>query len=88
MSIPTSQKALYLQSAKGAWAVGPNDVPTPSANEVLIRVEAATLNPVDWKIHDYDFGVPGYPAIIGTDSAGVVVKVGEGVKRFHVGDRV
>lgn len=87
-ALPTSQKALYLLAAKGAWSVEPNDVPTPEEGEVLVRIESSALNPVDWKVHDYDFGIPKYPAILGSDSAGVVVAVGDGVQKVKVGDRV
>lgn len=91
MSIPTTQKALYLESARGAWRVGTNDVPTPApgSDELLVRVESSALNPVDWKVHDYDFGVPSYPAILGSDVAGVVVAAADGVKGdVKVGDNV
>lgn len=87
-SIPTTQQALWLKSAKGAWAVEPNTVSPPKKGEVLTRIESSALNPVDWKIHDYDFGITEYPAIIGSDIAGVVVAVGEGVENVKVGDRV
>ena len=90
MSLPTTQKALFLLAPRGDWAVGPNPVPTPEKGEVIVRIEGSALNPVDWKIHDFDFGVPEYPTVLGTDSAGVVVAVGEGVdeKKVKVGDRV
>ncbi|TCD68535.1 hypothetical protein EIP91_010460 [Steccherinum ochraceum] len=87
-SIPTTQKALFIESPKGAWAVKSHSVPTPGAGEVLVRVEAAALNPVDWKVHDFDFFIAEYPAIIGIDSAGVVVALGDGVENVKVGDKV
>ena len=87
-TIPTTQNALYLLSPKGAWSVGPNDVPTPNQDEVLIRIEAAALNPVDWKIQAYGLFIEKFPAVLGTDSAGIVKEVGEGVTGFSVGDRV
>ena len=87
-SIPTIQKALFIVSPKGDWSVEPHSVPTPKAGEVLLRIESAALNPVDWKIHDLGFGVSEYPAILGSDSAGVIVALGEGVTKVKVGDRV
>ncbi|THH30651.1 hypothetical protein EUX98_g3514 [Antrodiella citrinella] len=86
--VPTTQLALFIQTPKGAWVVKEHVVPTPESGEVLTRVEAAGLNPVDWKVHDYDFGVSGYPAVVGTDIAGVVVAIGAGVQNVQVGDRV
>lgn len=69
------------------------EVPIPSAkkNEVLLRLEAATINPVDWKIQKGDLRplLPRrLPFIPVTDVAGVVVDVGPGVKDFIAGDQV
>ncbi|KAK9449309.1 chaperonin 10-like protein [Limtongia smithiae] len=50
--------------------------PTPSAGEILIDVRAIALNPLDWKMQTYGFAVKGYPAVIGTDIAGVVLACG------------
>jgi len=88
MSIPTQQKALFLQEAKGEWKVDTHEVPQPAAGQVLIRVEAAGLNPVDWKVHDYGILVKSYPVVLGFDGAGVVVAVGENVTNVAVGDKI
>jgi NADPH:quinone reductase-like Zn-dependent oxidoreductase len=65
--------------------------PTPNRNEVLVRVHAAGVNPIDWKIRSgamrTEFSVP-MPAILGYDIAGVVAGVGELVHDFAPGDRV
>ncbi|CAO2824530.1 unnamed protein product [Amaranthus hypochondriacus] len=66
-------------------------VPEPKTDEVLIKVEAATLNPVDWKIQKgmlRPFLPRKFPTIPGTDIAGEVVQAGSGVKRFKTGDKV
>jgi NADPH:quinone reductase-like Zn-dependent oxidoreductase len=62
--------------------------PTPGGTEVLVRVHAAGVNPVDWKTRQGggQFGPP--PFTVGWDIAGVVEEVGRGVTRFSVGDRV
>lgn len=88
MSIPTQQKALFLEAAHGDWVVRTTNVPQPAAGQVLVRIEAAGMNPVDWKIHERDFAVASYPTILGYEGAGVVVKLGEGVTEVSVGDRV
>lgn len=65
--------------------------PKPGAGEVLVRVEAVSLNPVDWKIRSGAIKerMPvEFPAILGRDVAGVVREVGEGVTGFEQGDRV
>ncbi|KAM7496256.1 hypothetical protein LguiA_020670 [Lonicera macranthoides] len=66
-------------------------IPIPSKEEVLLKIEAASLNPVDWKIQK---GVirpilpRKFPFIPVTDVAGEVVEVGPTVKNFNVGDKV
>ncbi len=64
-------------------------VPTPAAGEVLVRLRAASVNPVDYKIRRSGgwAGVP-MPAIIGYDAAGVVEAVGAGVTHLVPGDDV
>lgn len=56
-----------------------------------MRLSAAGLNPVDWKIADGMFGdaVPAaFPLVLGSDGAGEVLAIGSGVRRFTVGDAV
>jgi NADPH:quinone reductase-like Zn-dependent oxidoreductase len=62
--------------------------PEPAAGEVLVRVEAVGLNPVEAFARSGSlplFGPP--PMVLGWDVAGVVEAVGYGVTRFAVGDR-
>lgn len=65
--------------------------PVAEAGEVLIRVHAAGVNPVDWKTRK-GMGVAsdlkGLPAILGWDVAGTVEALGEGVTEFEAGDEV
>ncbi|XP_059169482.1 quinone oxidoreductase-like isoform X4 [Physella acuta] len=64
-------------------------IPTPAANEVLIKVLAAGVNPVDTYIRSGTYArVPTLPYTPGQDSAGVVEAVGPGVTTFKKGDRV
>jgi NADPH:quinone reductase-like Zn-dependent oxidoreductase len=64
--------------------------PEPARGEVLVRVHAAGVNPVDWKVRAGAFKARGaeFPQIPGYDVAGVVEKVGEGVERLKAGDEV
>ncbi|KAH6814414.1 Oxidoreductase [Perilla frutescens var. frutescens] len=66
-------------------------VPTPGKGELLLKLEATTLNPVDWKIQKgllRPFLPRKFPYIPATDVAGEVVKVGPGVENFNPGDKV
>ncbi|HEX8351244.1 MAG TPA: NADP-dependent oxidoreductase [Hymenobacter sp.] len=69
------------------------DMPEPlvKADDVLIQVKAASVNPVDFKIRDGQLKVVlplRFPHILGNDAAGVVTRVGAGVKQFKPGDEV
>lgn len=86
-----SNQALWLRSRRGRWAVGAAPVPSAGAGEIVVRVRAVAVNPVD--------AVPSvarliiapwlrYPTVLGSDVAGDVVEVGADVTRFAVGDRV
>ena len=65
--------------------------PQPGPGEVRVRVLAASVNPVDWKMRSGEakerFPVE-FPGILGRDVAGVVDTLGEGVTGFAEGDRV
>ncbi|KAL0059593.1 hypothetical protein AAF712_013644 [Marasmius tenuissimus] len=84
----SSQKALFITEKQGSFAVDTRDIQAPGAGEILVEVKAAALNPVDWKIQKYGIFLQKYPAVVGTDIAGDVVKLGKGVQGFNVGDRV
>jgi NADPH:quinone reductase-like Zn-dependent oxidoreductase len=65
--------------------------PTPGNGEVVVKVAAASINPVDLlerKGMLKDWKPLTFPAVIGWDMAGTVVQVGEGVSSFRAGDRV
>ncbi|KAF5336259.1 hypothetical protein D9758_016049 [Tetrapyrgos nigripes] len=85
----SEQKALLLDSKQGQFVV--STIPKPTSvpsGELLVKVKAAALNPVDWKIQSFGVFVENYPAVLGTDIAGDVEEVGEGVTGFSKGDRV
>jgi NADPH:quinone reductase-like Zn-dependent oxidoreductase len=65
--------------------------PVPGPGEVLVRVAAASVNPIDYKRRaglTKDFYPIQFPGLIGVDMAGTVVKVGPGVEAFTAGNRV
>src|SRR5580704_6963323 len=65
--------------------------PFPGPDEVLVRVAAASVNPVDCQRRaglTKDFYPIHFPGLIGIDMAGTAVKIGPGVEGFSVGDQV
>jgi NADPH:quinone reductase-like Zn-dependent oxidoreductase len=62
--------------------------PEPGPTEVLVRAAAAGVNPVDWKVRLRGGFLGDPPFTVGWDVAGTVEKLGPGVTRFAVGDRV
>jgi NADPH2:quinone reductase len=85
-------KAMIIREFGGPekfeWADMP--VPVPGPNQVLVKVLASSVNPVDYKIRMYPSnwaGVP-VPAILGYDAAGIVEAVGAGVTHLKAGDEV
>ncbi|OQX56816.1 hypothetical protein B5M50_06755 [candidate division KSB1 bacterium 4484_219] len=84
-------KAVYFDHHGGVEVLkfGDLDVPTPSNDEVLVKLEFAALNRLDIWVRE---GWPGlripYPFVTGADGAGEVVALGSNVKNWNVGDRV
>jgi NADPH2:quinone reductase len=84
-------KAAYIEQTGPPENViyGDLPVPEPSAGQVLVKVAAVALNPVDTYIRAGTFDVkPPKPYVVGCDLAGVVEALGPGATRFAVGDRV
>lgn len=81
-------KALFLDKKSGNLSISETDIYTPGSGEVLIKVQSASLNPLDWKNKKFGFLLEGFPAILGVDLAGNIAEVGEGVTELKKGDRV
>jgi len=65
--------------------------PAPGPNEVLIKVHAASINPVDWKIRNgmlKIFTGSRFPMVLGRECAGEIVETGGEVTKYKQGDRV
>ncbi|PSR15907.1 zinc-binding alcohol dehydrogenase family protein [filamentous cyanobacterium CCP3] len=62
--------------------------PSPTGRDLLVRVEAVSVNPVDTKVRAPKDKVEDIPKVLGYDAAGVVEGVGEAVTRFQPGDAV
>ncbi|KAK6062548.1 zinc-binding dehydrogenase family [Seiridium cupressi] len=85
-TIPKTQTAI-IAGATGEFEVSTSmPVPELGSEEILVKSQAVALNPVDTKLVG-DFITPG--CIFGFDCAGIIVAIGEGVKKdFKIGDRV
>ncbi len=62
-------------------------IPVPSSRDLLVKVNAVSVNPVDTKLRQ-DNGIRNALRILGFDGVGKVVAVGDEVQKFSVGDRV
>ena len=84
-------KAAYIEETGGPENLKYGDLPdpTPTADEVLVRVGAVSVNPIDTYVRSGMVGTElPMPFIVGSDLAGTVEAVGEGVTQWKVGDRV
>jgi NADPH:quinone reductase-like Zn-dependent oxidoreductase len=63
-------------------------VPQPGADQVLIRVAASSLNPLEYKLADLNFFGRTPPVVLGLDLSGIVVAIGSAVRGIAVGDSV
>lgn len=83
-------RAVLVPSANAPSAVQSLPKPVPRAGEVLVRIHASAVNPLDTKIRagQAAHARQPLPAVLGMDLAGTVEAVGEGVVSFQVGDEV
>ncbi|POS74475.1 TOXD [Diaporthe helianthi] len=88
MGVPDTFKAAILPRPHAQYVLQDRSLAPLEAGEVSIKVNAAAINPLDWKVRDYNFYIEDYPAVMGSDGAGEIVAVGSGVTNFKEGDRV
>lgn len=86
-------KAVRIHKFGGPEVLKLDDVPlpVPGNNEVLVKISAASVNPVDYKIRQGEgpgIKTEDLPITLGRDAAGVVDKAGPGVDGFKPGDEV
>src|SRR3990172_4363318 len=86
-------KAVVINKFGGNDVVEIQDMPRPAPgpNEALIKVHAASINPVDWKIRSGMLKIvtgSKFPLILGRECAGQVVEAGSAVKKYRKGDQV
>jgi NADPH:quinone reductase-like Zn-dependent oxidoreductase len=86
-------KAIVVHEYGGPEVLKFEDYPDPVAGpgEVLVRVAATSVNPIDYKRRaglTKDFYPLKFPGLIGVDLAGTVAKIGPGTEGFSIGDQV
>jgi len=81
-------KAIVLESAENPIVYKEVDKPTLQAGEVLVQVKAAALNRRDYWITVGKYAGIKYPTILGSDGAGIVAEVGNGVNAYWIGKEV
>jgi zinc-binding alcohol dehydrogenase family protein len=72
------------------FAIKEMEVPDPAVGDgdLLVRIQAVSVNPVDYKIRRSRSSTTAHPVILGWDAVGEVVKTGAKVKGFQAGDQV
>lgn len=90
MPIPSSMKALYIDSPNAPFRLAEIPIPKPTPGQVLVRIAASGVNPLDTKIRA---GAAAharhpFPAVLGIDLAGTVEEIGQGVSGLYPGDEV
>lgn len=86
-------KAVRIHNYGNSDVLEIEDIPVPdyADDDVLIKIHATSINPIDWKIREgYLKGMINHtlPLTLGWDVSGVVTKIGNNVKRFKIGDEV
>ncbi len=88
----SAMKAIVITEVGGPEVLTLQEVPAPqikTETELLVRLQAAGVNPIDTKLRSRGTFYPEkMPAILGCDGSGVVEAVGSGVQKFQVGDPV
>lgn len=86
MSQPTAQnRAAWIDEPNTPLQVRDAEMPVPLPNEVLIKVHAVAINPVDAGRQSPGFPGTQYPRVFGSDLAGTIESVGSEVTKFKTG---
>lgn len=74
--------------AKEVFEIIEMPIPEPAADELLIRVKATSVNPLDCRIRTSSVAPRQFPLVLGFDVSGVVEKIGKNVIGFKSGDKI
>jgi NADPH2:quinone reductase len=89
-ALPTTMKAVVVDAAGPPESVHISDVPVPKLkrDHVIVAVDFASVGSWDAKLRSGVWGPVKRGTILGSDGAGTIAAIGDGVDEFHVGDRV
>ena len=90
MAAAASMSAAFVETANGPFVVHELARPEPGPGQVLVKIAASGLNPLDAKIRAGQAGHARQPlpAVLGIDMAGTIEALGEGVAQWQPGDEV
>lgn len=91
MDNQTTQMTIHEFGGPELFTVTTVPTPSPGPGEVLVRITAIGVNPLDYKMRDGSSGMSKnltFPCVLGREAAGEVISVGERVENFAPGDRV
>jgi NADPH:quinone reductase-like Zn-dependent oxidoreductase len=90
MTSSNTMQAAILEKAGAPLKLTDIPRPRPAAGQVLVRIKASAVNPLDLKIAKGEAAHARhpFPAILGIDMAGIVEELGPGVTQFNIGDEV
>lgn len=90
MPNPSTMKALFIDEQDADFRIAEVKKPLPAAGEVVVRIKASGVNPLDTKIRagKAAHARHPFPAVLGMDMAGIVEEVGAGVTEYRRGDEV
>lgn len=88
MEFPNLSKAALLNEPLAKHTVTHRELSALKPGEIGIKITATAINPVDWKMRDYKIFLTSYPAVLGSDAAGIITAIGSDVSGFKAGDRV
>src|SRR6516225_3863908 len=83
-------KAVFIEKHGGPEVLKYGDMPDPVAGpgHVVVDIHAASVNGVDWRVREGNYGKTPFPYVLGRDFSGIVSAVGNGVADLKVGDAV
>ncbi|KAF8864321.1 hypothetical protein BDZ45DRAFT_797423 [Acephala macrosclerotiorum] len=76
------------KALEGQHKIGPFPTPSPSPYELLIKITAIAINPIDWKLRDDSPDALTYPTILSSDASGLITEAGSSSTNSHASDRV